>query len=198
MIKLEKGQKVDLSKEDSSGSLKVIKMSLNWEEAKINGQDSDLDASVFVIDEADKGMELLYFGTPKVGDKPTLYAGALVHSGDDLTGAGGEVITINLEKLATQAPTATKLVTVVNIYQGESKGQNFGMVNKTKVVVENGETNEVLASADLDFDGDTSSTGAIFAEFIKRDDKWYMSRPADPAFAGGLDAICTKYGMPTK
>ena len=102
-INLEKGQKINLEKADGS-SLQQIFLGVGWDVAKSKGLfgfgggsgDIDLDASVILFDENKQVVDVVYFGQLRSKD------GSIVHSGDNLTGAGDgddEVIRVNLNQV---------------------------------------------------------------------------------------------------
>lgn len=90
-ISLVKGQKVDLTK--NNPYLSVLKVGLGWDPMK--GRSMDIDASALLLNENGKLTQtknLVYFGNK---NSP---CGAVVHSGDNLTGHGDgddEVITVS-------------------------------------------------------------------------------------------------------
>lgn len=96
------------------------------------GDSHDLDASVFALDGNGKlvsDKHFVYFSNLKSPD------GAIVHSGDNLTGEGDgddEQIRFYLDKLD---PRVEELSIVVCIYQANTKHQNFGQVSKAYVQV---------------------------------------------------------------
>ena len=96
VINLVKGQKVELSK--NNPGLKKLKVGLGWDPQTASSSSSfDLDASVILLDVDGKfkdAKNLIYFGNKKSVD------GAIVHNGDNLTGAGDgddEGVDVNLE-----------------------------------------------------------------------------------------------------
>ena len=88
-INLQKGQKISLDKEAGMTLTKII-MGLAWDVVKSKGflgfggksQDIDLDASCIVFDEQGKATDVVWFQQLKSRD------GAVVHTGDNPTGAG--------------------------------------------------------------------------------------------------------------
>ena len=89
-ISLVKGQKISLAKQDGS-SLSKIFLGAGWDVAKSGGmfglfgggnKSIDLDVSVITFDANKKQLDNVYFGQLRSRD------GSIVHSGDNLTGAG--------------------------------------------------------------------------------------------------------------
>lgn len=132
-VNLQKGQKVELRK-NNGGSLTKVMVGLGWDEVKRSGgffkalsgssQDIDCDASAFlcqngrVVDNSD----VVYFGNLTHSSR------AVRHMGDNLTGAGDgddEQIMVDLQSLPS---FYDKIVFVVNIYQARERHQQFGMI----------------------------------------------------------------------
>jgi tellurium resistance protein TerD len=190
-VNLTKGAKVNLSKEAPAG-LKKIMIGLGWDPkmGAAAGADFDLDASVYLLGSNGKVSEskdFVFYGNLKSPD------GSVVHQGDNLTGEGegdDEKININLEAIPAKYE---KAVVVVNIYQAESRSQNFGMVeNSFMRVVDEGQNKE-LAKYDLNFDASTA-TGVQFGTLIKRNNEWHFSADGTE-FTGGLESLNEKYGV---
>ena len=190
-VNLEKGQKVKLEKEGGE-SLKKVAIGLGWDqkEGAASGSDFDLDASLYALKADDKvrsNSDFIFYQNLKGVD------GSVEHEGDNLTGEGegdDEVINIDLEKVPVEIE---KLVVVVNIYQAASRNQNFGAVENSFMRIVNKENNEEMFKFDLNFDASVA-TGVIFGTLIKRGGVWNFS--ADQVeFAGGLEALNTKYGV---
>ena len=112
-INLSKGQKVSLTKENPS--LSRIMVGLGWDVNEFDsGADFDLDASAFLLGANGKcptEKEFVFYGNL------THPSGAVVHQGDNLTGAGDgddEQIMVDLSIIPQHIQ---KLVFIVNIYQ---------------------------------------------------------------------------------
>jgi len=148
---LVKGQKFDLTK--GNAALAALAVNLKWKEGT-GGNAIDLDAFMVCIKDGEV-VDTLYFNTPKVNEKPTLFDGALIHSGDDLTGAGGEVIVAKLAELVDKVDV---MYPCVNIYN--AGGKNFGQVEGAGIKFSN-EANADEAIADYDLNEDYSAFNAV-------------------------------------
>jgi len=90
-VSLSKGGNVSLSKE--APGLKSVHVGLGWDARVTDGQSFDLDASVFLLSESGKvrsDADFVFYNNKNGGD------GAVVHQGDNTTGAGegdDEVVT---------------------------------------------------------------------------------------------------------
>lgn len=190
-VNLTKGQKVDLTK--GNPGLKTIKVGLGWDVNKGNGRDFDLDAFVICLDESNKAVSggTLYYGSPKnSAGKPVILSEALVHSGDNLTGAGDgedEVITINLQQVPANV---SKCVVAVNIYEAASRSQNFGMVRNAFCCIHD-DSGADLVRYDL---GEEYSTfqGVVFGEVYRHNGEWKFGATSN-GFNGTINDVLAMY-----
>jgi tellurium resistance protein TerD len=192
VLNLTKGQKIDLTK--GNPGLKSLKVGLGWDINKGNGSAFDLDAFVICLDDANKALPggVLYYGSPKnSAGKPAILSESLVHSGDNLTGAGDgedEVITINLDQVPANV---SKCVVGVNIYEAQSRGQNFGMVRNAFCCVHDGDTNADLCKYDLGEDYSTFQ-GVVFGEVYRHNGEWKFSATSN-GFNGTIQTVLEMY-----
>lgn len=123
VISMEKGHKVDLSKE--APALKNAALGLGWDVNSAGGAAFDLDASAFLLNANGKmrsQADLVYF------NHLSSACGSVVHSGDNLTGQGDgddETIFVELDKVPADV---NEILAVVNIYDAKNRKQNFGQV----------------------------------------------------------------------
>ncbi len=171
-VSLQKGQKVDLRKNDG-GTLRKVVVGLGWDEAKKKGLFSrktvniDCDASAFVCTNgriADN-KDIIYFGNLKHK------SGAVIHMGDNLTGAGDgddEQITVDLVNLPANYD---KIIFVVNIYSAAARKQHFGMIENAFIRIFDAETNQELCRYNLseNYDG---MTAMVFGEMYRYNGNW--------------------------
>jgi len=191
-VNVQKGQKVDLTK--GNPGLNKLCVGLGWDVNKGNGKDFDLDAFVVCLDGSNKAIEggVLYYGSPKnQQNKPAILGEALVHSGDNLTGAGDgddETITLDLSKIPANVE---KCVVAVNIYEATSRGQNFGMVRNAFCRCYDGATNSELMKYDLGEDYSTFQ-GVVFGEVYRKDGEWKFSATSN-GFNGTINDVLAMY-----
>ena len=199
-INLQKGGKILLEKANESGTkLTHINVGLGWDmkPSASTGSDFDLDASVLCVGADGKALPggLLFYNSPKDAQgRPHIFGGALTHSGDNLTGAGDgddEVIMIDLTKVPAEVQ---EMVVIVDVYQADSRGQNFGMAENSFCRLFNpNDNNTELIHFDLNFDASTA-TGVKFARIFRKDSEWAFS--ADQVeFSGGLQKIIDEYAV---
>ncbi|MEX5285867.1 TerD family protein [Selenomonas sputigena] len=178
-VNLQKGQKVNLKKSDGQ-ALSRIRVGLGWDpvEQKSSGffgsifggggtPDIDCDASVIVCQGgrlAGKG-DVVYFGNLKHS------SGAIVHTGDNLTGDGDgddEQILVDL----TAVPAVyDKLVFVVNIYDCKSRKQDFGMIANAFIRICDERTGEEFCRYNLS-ESYAGMTAMIFGEIYRHNGEW--------------------------
>lgn len=124
-ISLSKGQTISLEK--SGGGISRLHLGLGWDPVKKTGGflsglfggggDIDLDASCIVFDASKSAIDTIWFQQLKSAN------GSIVHTGDNLTGAGDgddEVIKVDVTKLD---PAAQHLVFLVSSFRGQTFDQ---------------------------------------------------------------------------
>ncbi len=166
-VSLTKGQKVSLSKDGAS--LTRIFMGLGWDVAKKGGllgglfggnEEIDLDASCLVFDDSGKAVDEIWFRQLNGMN------GAIVHTGDNLTGAGDgddETIKVDLSKLPL---TVKSLVFTVNSF----RGQTFDKVANAYCRVVDEVSGKELAKFALGEAG--SHTGLVMAKIYRHNGEW--------------------------
>lgn len=187
-VSLSKGANVSLSR--TSPDLKKILIGLGWEARSTNGEDFDLDASVFILSEHGKIR----------GDDDFIYYNHLVskcksvqHMGDNRTGAGDgddEAVIIDLGIVPADVQ---RLAITVTIHDAVARKQNFGQVADAFMRVVNVDNDVELARFDLSEDFSTE-TAMIFGEIYRHHGEWKF-KAVGQGFAGGLEAMCTNFGV---
>ncbi|MCR5718858.1 MAG: TerD family protein [Oscillospiraceae bacterium] len=188
-VNLTKGQKVSLTK-DNPG-LKNVVVGIGWDvNAFDTGGDFDLDASAFLLGDSGKVTcqeDFIFYGNQK---HPS---GAVMHQGDNLTGAGdGDDEQIKID-LSLVPENITRIAFAVTIYDAENRHQNFGQVSNSFIRIFNEANGEELLRYDLgeDFSIETAS---IFGELYKNNGEWKFNAIGS-GYQGGLAAICGSYGV---
>ena len=187
-ISLQKGGNVSLSKTDP-GLVNAL-VGLGWDARTTDGLAFDLDASVFLVGDSGKVLSDAHFIFYNQKTSPD---GAVVHAGDNLTGAGegdDEQITINLPKVD---PNVQRLVFAVTIHEAEARKQNFGQVRNAFMRIVNKDSNTEIARFDLSEDYSTE-TAMIFGEVYRHGTEWKF-KAVGQGFAGGLKALATDHGV---
>jgi stress response protein SCP2 len=198
-VNLQKGQRVDLTKGNTS--LKHIMVGLGWDEVEQPGgffrnkaEDIDCDATAFLIS-AETGKlygvgDIVYFGNLQHA------SGAVIHQGDNLTGAGDgddEQIFVDLGNLD---PVYGKIVFVVNIYQARERGQHFGMIRNAFIRLVDADSNSELCRYDLS-ENYQGMTAMIFGEVYRKDGEWKFNAIGQPTTDNDILSIAVRYGLPT-
>ena len=167
-INLVKGQKVDLTK--GNPSLKNLMVGLGWDVNTFDpGADFDLDAAAFMVGAdgkcpADK--DFIFYGNLEH------QSGAVLHMGDNLTGAGDgddEQIQVDLTKIPDNID---RVVFTVTIYEAEARRQNFGQVSNAFIHI----------------------VDEVVGELYRRNGGWKFNAIGS-GFQGGLAALCGHYGI---
>jgi len=184
MISLEKKKPINLSK--SSPGLDQVKVGLSWDPTP-DGRSADADASLFMLDESGKIPSesfFVFYNNTVSGD------GAVVHSGDNKTGAGDgddEVINIQLSKVS---PSILQIIIVISIHN-KDEGFHFGNVLNSSVRVYNTGNGSTLCQYQLteSYNGYDS---LIIGRFYRSGSEWEFEAMGQ-AFEGGLAATVQLY-----
>lgn len=156
-LSLVKGQTLSLVK-SNGGKLTRVRIGLGWE---VLAEPMDLDTEVFMCNNVtgkpvcDKDAYMIFYGQPKEADGKTIIGpnGAIVHHGDNRTGAGDgddESIDIDFTKMDALGDV-NELMVFVTIYEQKSPHvQNFGMLKEAYIRVYDMDTNAELCKYDLD------------------------------------------------
>lgn len=188
-INLQKGQKVDLTK-GNPGLSKLI-VGLGWDTNKYDGgADFDLDASAFLLGDNGKvpsDSDFIFYSNLQHS------SGAVVHTGDNLTGEGDgddEVIKVDLSKVPA---SISKIDFTVTIYDAQSRGQNFGQVSNAYIHVVDETTGTELIRYDLGEDFSVE-TAVVVGEMYRNNGEWKFNAIGS-GFSGGLAALCRNFGV---
>ncbi len=188
-ISLTKGQKVDLTK--NNPGLKNVLVGLGWDINRFDsGSDFDLDASAFLVQENGKvsgDQDFIFYSNL---EHPS---GAVVHLGDNRTGAGDgddEQITVDLSKVPENV---ARIAFTVTIYDAESRRQNFGQVANAFIRLVNADTDEEIVRYDLGEDF-SIETAMVVGELYRHNGEWKFNAIGS-GYQGGLAALCANYGI---
>ena len=187
-VTLIKGANISLTQ--AAPNLKSIFVGLGWDARETSGEDFDLDASAFLLDERGKvrrDEDFIFYSNLLSLD------GSVEHTGDNLTGGSegdDEVIKIDLERVP---PHVQKVSVTVSIYEAEKRRQNFGMVSNAFIRVVNQLDNVEIARFDLSEDMSTE-TAMIFGEIYRYKGEWKF-KAVGQGFVGGLAAMARNYGV---
>lgn len=189
-INLQKGQRVALD-----DSMKLALVGLGWDTNRYDGgYDFDLDASAFLLGENGKLIrdeDFVFYNNLNGRD------GAVIHTGDNLTGDGegdDEVILIDFTKIP---PEIKKIAICVTIHEANIRKQNFGQVSNAYIrVAKIKDEFDTVGEPVLKFDLEEEfsiETALVVAEFYYRNGEWKFNAVA-AGYQGGLEAIVRSYG----
>lgn len=187
-ISLRKGGNISLSKADPG--IKKALVGLGWDARGTDGADFDLDASVFLVTGSGKvrsDADFIFY------NQLVSSCGAVVHTGDNLTGQGDgddEAVQVDLSKIPADVQ---KLVFAVTIYEASARRQNFGMVANAFIRILNDETNREIVRFDLSEDA-SIETSMIFGELYRRRGDWKF-RAVEQGYQGGLGPLARSFGV---
>lgn len=199
-VNLQKGQKVNLKKSDGQ-ALSRIRIGLGWDPVKQekkgglfgsifggSAPDIDCDASVIVCKGgrlSGKG-DVVYFGNLKHS------SGAIVHTGDNLTGDGEGDDEQILVDLTAVPQDYDKLVFVVNIYDCESRKQDFGMIANAFIRICDERTGEEFCRYNLS-ESYAGMTAMIFGEIYRHNGEWKFNAIGQGTKDKGLNELARRY-----
>ncbi|MDP4083530.1 MAG: TerD family protein [Bacillota bacterium] len=188
-VSLAKGQKVDLTK-TNPGLSKVV-VGLGWDTNKYDGaNDFDLDSSVFLLGENGKvtnESDFVFYNNPNGGN------GAVVHTGDNRTGAGDgddEQVKINLSAIPANIE---RVAFTITIHESDKRNQNFGQVSNAYARIFNEVTDEELIRYDLGEDF-SIETALVVGELYRHNGEWKFSAIGS-GYQGGLAALARDFGL---
>lgn len=185
MVNLQKGGNVNLTK--SVDGLKKALIGLGWNKRTTTGEEFDLDALFFMVDENGKVISddhFIYYNN-KVSP-----CGGIVHKGDNRDGAASgddEQVDVDFSKLDSRVK---KVVCTVNIHEAALRNQNFGQVSNAYIHITSGDF-----SARFDLSEDASlETAMVFGELYNHNGEWKF-KAIGQGFNGGLVDLCRSYGV---
>jgi tellurium resistance protein terD len=187
-ISLQKGGNVSLSKE-APGLTKML-IGVGWDVRATAGENFDLDGSAFLLNASGKvrsDADFIFYNQPKSDN------GAVVHHGDNRTGAGSgddEVIEVDL---STVPADVEKIAITVTIHDADARKQNFGQVSSAFIRCVNPNGDVEIARFDLSEDASVE-TAMIFGEIYRHNGEWKF-KAIGQGFKGGLGALAQHFGV---
>ncbi len=183
-INLQKGQRINLQKEDGS-KLQNICVGVNWGAIEKSGwlgstskEAVDLDASCALFDSSKNTIDIVYFGNLRSKD------GSISHSGDDLTGdmdgddgLDNEIITLDFSRLN---PNVEHIAFVLNSF----RGHDFGTIPFASIRIYEGTptiVNEIFATYNIAKGvGFAGHVSMVMGVFYKRNNEWKFNAIGEP------------------
>jgi len=167
-VSLAKGQSVSLTTGDGS-SMTHVRIALGWDAVRqglfggFRGADVDMDASAILYDAGGFHVDQAWFRQLKSRD------GAVVHTGDNRTGAGegdDESIIVHLDRVP---PRVAQIVFTINSFTGQS----FAQVQNAFCRLVDEDTRTEIARFDLSQSG--PHTAEIMAKISRYEGGWTMT-----------------------
>ena len=205
-INLQKGQTINLRKEECDLSKVTIGLGWHVKEAKkgflgsvfgAKEADYDLDAIAFLMDDQDKVRNL---GNKLVGGDVVFFnnkkhpSGTVWSSGDNLVGGTGDADCEQIVCLLTKVPQQyAKILFIVSIYQGIQKNQSFGNVEKAYIRAVDAKGKE-LARFDLSSEPSfANKRSMVFAEMYRYGEEWKFRALGDAEETDTFVEILKRY-----
>lgn len=191
--KLQKGQKVSLSK-DHAGLSKIV-VGLGWDEIQQargffapKPQDIDCDAFALMLinGKLSSKDDIVYFGNL------THRSRSVKHMGDNLTGAGDgddEQIVIDLNSVPSQYD---KIVLAVNIYRAFERRQHFGMIQNAFIRLVDARNNNEMCIYNLT-ENYSGQTAMLFGEVYRYNGEWKFSAIGQGTTDGSIGDFAKRY-----
>lgn len=192
-VKLQKGQKVSLSKEHA-GLSKII-VGLGWDEVQQQRsffapkpQDIDCDAFALLLVDGKlaSSQDIVYYGSLRHN------SGSVVHMGDNLTGAGDgddEQIVIDLNRVPAQYD---RIVLAVNIYQAYERRQHFGMIQNAFIRLVDARNNNEMCIYNLT-ENYSNQTAMLFGEVYRYNGEWKFNAVGQGTTDGSISDFAKRY-----
>ena len=192
-VKLQKGQKVSLSKENA-GLSKVI-VGLGWDEVQQKRgffapkpMDIDCDAFALLLSNGRlvDNKDIVYFGNL------THRSDSVKHMGDNLTGAGegdDEQIVIDLNRVPQQYD---RIVLAVNIYSAATRHQHFGMIQNAFIRLVDARNNNEMCIYNLT-ENYSGMTAMLFGEVYRHNGEWKFSAIGQGTSDGSIGEFAKRY-----
>lgn len=194
-VKLQKGQRISLSKENQG--LSKVMVGLGWDEAERKKgffaslmQPANIDCDAFAVllqnGKLKQTRDIVYFHNLQH------ISGAVEHMGDNLTGAGDgddEVIMIDLNKIP---PEYDSIVLAVNIFCAEDRHQHFGMIKNAFIRLVDACSNNEMCIYNLtdNYDG---KTAVLFGELYRKDGEWKFRAVGEGTNDGSITAFARRF-----
>lgn len=192
-VKLQKGQKVSLSK-DHAGLSRIV-VGLGWDEVQQSRgffapkpQDIDCDAFALLLvnGKITSNEDIVYFGNL------THKSGTVKHMGDNLTGAGDgddEQIVIDLNSVPQQYD---RIVLAVNIYKAYDRRQHFGMIQNAFIRLVDARNNNEMCIYNLT-ENYSGQTAMLFGEVYRYNGEWKFNAIGQGTTDGSIGDFAKRY-----
>ncbi|MBD8089386.1 TerD family protein [Pseudomonas fluorescens] len=190
-ISLKKGEKISLEKVDPG--VKNLLIGLGWKERCDTGEDFDLDASVFLLNDqgmVEEGRDFIFYSTRH---RKSL-CGSVRHLGDNKKGGTGaddcEQIEIDLQTLPARID---KAVVTITIYDSKKRKQTFGMVENAYARVVNRDTDREILRFSLQEEYKLEDS-LVMIEVYRHRNEWRVGS-VGAGYINGLYGLAKSFGL---
>jgi tellurium resistance protein TerD len=183
-VSLTKGAKIDVTKAAADAGnatgLDKISFRFGWDVRKGDGSEFDLDGSVVACDDSGNAVSggFVFF------NNLSAFSGAVVHQGDELTGATAgddEIINVSLSQLPAEV---TDIRAYVTIFEAKTRGnQTFSVVDNAFCRLVDEATGTELARFDLSEDTAPATNTICFAKLYLHNGAWQFKVLAEESGA---------------
>ncbi len=189
--KVEKGDDINITAKDPT--MKNIIIAVGWQLNAFDADSLDLDVSCFLLNKNGKTRmdeDFVFYNNAKDIDE------AVVHNGDNLTGAGegdDETISIDLNKISYDI---SKVMFVLSIYRGAEKDQQMSSVRNGYIRMINTSNGQEILRYEIspDVAGSKGETAMLVASLNREGPKWHFEAVGELVH-GGLGAVATEYDI---
>lgn len=188
--KIVKGDDINLTAKDPT--MTHLHIGVGWQLNAFDTDTLDLDVSCFLLNKDEKTRvdeDFVFYNNLEASD------GAIVHNGDNVTGAGDgddESISIALNDIPYEVQ---KIMFVFSIYKGDEKDQTMASVRNPYIRLLNASNSQELLRYELNADiEDCNMTGMLVGSLNREGPKWHFEAIGE-GVEGGLATIATNYGI---
>lgn len=188
-IQVRRGDQIDLS--ETGAEIEDMIVGLGWDAVGGQAVEFDLDASIFMLGKNNRvrsPRDMIFYNQMKSE------CGSVQLSKDNRTGVGDgddEFLTVNL---ATIPEDVQKLAIAVSIYDGESRQQNFGMVESAFARLANNSTQTEICRYEL-AEACSNETAFVFGELLRTGSEGWAFKAIGRGFSGELRFLCDLFGV---
>ena len=178
---ISRGQKTDLTKQFPS--VNNIVVGLGWETSK---EGLEIDAAAFMLQANGKcrsDEDFIFYSNP------TSRGNCVIHTTEVGRTADKARININLADIPADVE---KVAFTLTIYEGQTRGHNFGQLSSAFLKIST-QSNEELISFNMGKDF-TNETAIVVAELYRHQGQWKVN-PIAMGYQGGLAALCGGFGI---
>ncbi|MGM9951143.1 MAG: TerD family protein [Lysinibacillus sp.] len=176
-MELKKGQKVDITKNNTA---KSFRFRIQWQPEK----EMDLDISAFLLHAGDRCLKdehFIFYGQPQSVDGSVGYRSIRHNEG---------AIDIDFLKIPYGIE---KIALTLTIHEGDEQDLRFRDIGDAKLFIEDAQTNQTVH--EFSFKGTLEQeTAVVIGELYLHNGEWKFNAVGS-GFFGGLTALCENFGL---